>query len=81
MILTRDSSLDLLAEVGVLEGMDVSGVGTTPWNELVELVMAYFNLSSYLYLSRFIHNVSLIIYELSVPLACLYHVYIHMRTV
>ena len=33
-----DSALDLLAEVGVLEGVNVSGVSMTPWNELVELV-------------------------------------------
>ena len=33
-----DSSLDLLAEVGVLEGVNVSGVSTIPWNELVEPV-------------------------------------------
>ena len=33
-----DSSFDLLAEVGVLEGVNVSGVSMTPWNELVELV-------------------------------------------
>ena len=33
-----DPSLDLLAEVGVFEGVNVSGVRTTPWNELVELV-------------------------------------------
>ena len=39
-------------------------------------VTAYFDLSSYLYLSRLIHNASLIIYELSVPPAHLYHVYI-----
>ena len=38
VILTRDSSLDLLAEVGVLEGVNVSGVSTMPWNELMELV-------------------------------------------
>ena len=33
-----DSLFDLLAEVGVLEGVNVSGVSMTPWNELVELV-------------------------------------------
>ena len=33
-----DSSFDLLAKVGVLEGVNVSGVRTTPWNKLVELV-------------------------------------------
>ena len=38
VILAGDSSLDLLAEISVLEGMNVSGVSTTPWNELVELV-------------------------------------------
>ena len=39
-------------------------------------VMAYFDLSSYLYLSRLIHNVSLIIPELSVPSDRLYRSYI-----
>ena len=34
----RDTLLDLVAEVCVLEGVNVSGVRTTPWNELVELV-------------------------------------------
>ena len=38
VILAGNSSLDLLAEVGVLEGVNVSGVSTIPWNELVELV-------------------------------------------
>ena len=38
VIFTGDSSLDFLTEVGVLEGVNVSGVRTTPWNELVELV-------------------------------------------
>ena len=38
VILARDSSFDLLAEIGVLEGVNVSGVRTTPWNEFVELV-------------------------------------------
>ena len=38
VILAGDSSLDLLTEVGVLEGMNISGVSTMPWNELVELV-------------------------------------------
>ena len=33
-----DSSFDLLAKVGVLEGVNVSGVSTIPWNELVESV-------------------------------------------
>ena len=42
-------------------------------------VTAYFDLSSYLYLSRLIHNTSLIIYELSVPPAHLQHVYIRTR--
>ena len=44
-------------------------------------VTAYFDLSSYLYLSRLIHDVSLIIYELSVPPARLHHVYICTRAV
>ena len=39
-----------------------------------EDVTAYFDLSSYLYLSRLIHDASLIIYELSVPPAHLQHV-------
>ena len=38
VILAGDSSLDFLAEIGVLEGVNVSGVRTTPWNELVEFV-------------------------------------------
>ena len=38
VIFAGDSSFDFLAEVGVLEGVNVSGVRTTPWNELVELV-------------------------------------------
>ena len=38
VILAGDSSLDLLTEIGVLEGMNVSGVSTMPWNKLVELV-------------------------------------------
>ena len=43
-------------------------------------VTAYFDLSSYLYLSRLIHDASLIIYELSVPPARLQHVYVCTRT-
>ena len=39
-------------------------------------VTAYFDLLSYLYLSRLIHDVSLIIYGLSVPQAHLHHMYI-----
>ena len=35
---TGDTLLDLVAEECVLEGVNVSGVSTTPWNELVELV-------------------------------------------
>ena len=38
VIFAIDSSLDFLAEPGVLEGVNVSGVRMTPWNELVELV-------------------------------------------
>ena len=38
VVLTGNSSLDLLAEVGVFEGVNVSGVSMTPWNELVEFV-------------------------------------------
>ena len=33
-----DTLPDLVAEEGVLEGVNVSGVSTTPWNELVEFV-------------------------------------------
>ena len=33
-----DTLLDLVAEECVLEGVNLSGVSTTPWNELVELV-------------------------------------------
>jgi hypothetical protein len=35
---TRDTALDLDAEEGMLQGMNVSGVKTTPWNEFVVLV-------------------------------------------
>ena len=38
VIFARDPSLDLLAEERVFEGVNVSGVSTTPWNELVEPV-------------------------------------------
>ena len=38
VIFAGDSSFDLLTEVGVFEGVNVSGVRMTPWNELVELV-------------------------------------------
>ena len=38
VIRAMDSSFDLLAEVGVLEGVNVSGVSMIPWNELVEFV-------------------------------------------
>ena len=38
VIFAGDSSFDFLTEVSVLEGVNVSGVRTTPWNELVELV-------------------------------------------
>ena len=38
VIFAGNSSLDFLAEVSVLEGVNVSGVRTTPWNEFVELV-------------------------------------------
>ena len=34
----RDTVLDLVAEECVLEGVNVSGVSTIPWNELVEPV-------------------------------------------
>ena len=38
VVLARDTSLDLLTEICVLEGVNVSGVSTMPWNKLVELV-------------------------------------------
>ena len=38
VIFAGNSSFDFLAEVSVLEGVNVSGVRMTPWNELVELV-------------------------------------------
>ena len=38
VILAGNSSFDLLTEPGVLEGVNVSGMSTTPWNELVEPV-------------------------------------------
>ena len=38
VILAGDSSFDFLAEIGVFEGVNVSGVRMTPWNEFVELV-------------------------------------------
>ena len=38
VIFARDTLLDLVAEERVLEGVNVSGVSMTPWNELVELV-------------------------------------------
>ena len=41
--------------------------------------MPYFDLSSYLYLSRLIYDASLIISKLSILLACLYHLYICMH--
>ena len=38
VIWARDSLFDLLTEVCVLEGVNISGVSTIPWNELLELV-------------------------------------------
>ena len=38
VIFARDTLLDLVAEECVLEGVNVSGVSTIPWNELVEPV-------------------------------------------
>ena len=38
VILAGNSSLDLLTEPGMFEGVKVSGMRTTPWNELVEPV-------------------------------------------
>ena len=38
VISAGNSALDLLTEPGVFEGVNVSGMRTTPWNELVEPV-------------------------------------------
>ena len=38
VISAGNSSLDLLTEPGVFEGVNVSGMRTMPWNELVEPV-------------------------------------------
>ena len=38
VILAGNSSLDLLTEPGVFEGVYVSGMRASPWNELVESV-------------------------------------------
>ena len=38
VILAGDSSFVLLAEIGVFEGVNVSGVRAIPWNEFVEPV-------------------------------------------
>ena len=38
VVLAGDTLLDLVAEECVLEGVNVSGVSLTPWNELVEPV-------------------------------------------
>ena len=38
VILAGNSPFDLLTEPGVFEGVNVSGMRTTPWNELVEPV-------------------------------------------
>ena len=38
VIFAGGTPFDFLAEVGVFEGVNVSGVRATPWNELVELV-------------------------------------------
>ena len=38
VILTGNFSLDLLAEPGVLEGINISRVSTTPWNKLMKFV-------------------------------------------
>src|SRR5437879_3532454 len=45
---------------------------------MASAVTAYFDLSPYLYLSRLIHNTSLIIPELSVLSDHSYHLYIHI---
>ena len=38
VILAGNSSLDLLTEPSVFEGVNVSGMRATPWNEFVESV-------------------------------------------
>ena len=38
VIFARDILFDLVAEERVFEGVNVSGVSTIPWNELVESV-------------------------------------------
>ena len=38
VISAGNSLLDLLTEPGVFEGVNVSGMRATPWNELVESV-------------------------------------------
>ena len=38
VVFAGDSSFDFLAEVGVFEGVNVSGVSTIPWNKVVEFV-------------------------------------------
>ena len=38
VIFAGDSSFDFLTEVGVFEGVNVSGVRMTPWNKFVEFV-------------------------------------------
>ena len=38
VIFAGDSSFVLLAEIGVFEGVNVSGVRAIPWNEVVEFV-------------------------------------------
>ena len=38
VILAGNSSLDLLTEPGVFEGVYVSGMSAMPWNELAESV-------------------------------------------
>jgi hypothetical protein len=38
MVVARDTSLGLDTEGIVFKGMNVSGVSTMPWNEVVEVV-------------------------------------------
>jgi hypothetical protein len=38
IVTAGDTSLGLNAEGIIFEGMNVSGVSTTPWNEVVEVV-------------------------------------------
>ena len=67
---------DLMISITAMSNADVTRPLPITNSEYNRIVTAYFDLSSYLYLSRLIHDASLIIYELSVPPARLQHVYI-----